>query len=146
MPLCQRYLSLHVVNLWVASVFFVHLCRHFLQDANCGNTLLLSLDLLVEDGLLSPSDLPPPQCGSPFSCYNLLPSTLSFCVSFCHPSKMFICILHLRPQLTFVPPVAPVLHRPVERIDYVKVAELKDAPVAKVMAQDLWHSSMLEAH
>ncbi|GJP73348.1 hypothetical protein CLOP_g4076 [Closterium sp. NIES-67] len=29
------------------------------QDANCGNTLLLSLDLLVQDGLLEPSDLPP---------------------------------------------------------------------------------------
>ncbi|CAI7780373.1 unnamed protein product [Closterium sp. NIES-54] len=29
------------------------------QDANCGNTLLLSLDLLVQDGLLHPSDLPP---------------------------------------------------------------------------------------
>ncbi|CAI5481008.1 unnamed protein product, partial [Closterium sp. Yama58-4] len=29
------------------------------QDANCGNTLLLSLDLLVQDGLLKPEDLPP---------------------------------------------------------------------------------------
>eukprot|EP00850_Spirogloea_muscicola_P003837 SM000016S01825 [mRNA] locus=s16:22618:27177:- [translate_table: standard] len=30
------------------------------QDANCGNTLLISPDLLVEDGLLSKSDLPAP--------------------------------------------------------------------------------------
>lgn len=29
------------------------------QDANCGNTLLLSLPLLVEDGLLEAGDLPP---------------------------------------------------------------------------------------
>eukprot|EP00271_Cylindrocystis_brebissonii_P005127 TRINITY_DN17072_c0_g1_i1.p1 TRINITY_DN17072_c0_g1~~TRINITY_DN17072_c0_g1_i1.p1 ORF type:complete len:652 (-),score=134.32 TRINITY_DN17072_c0_g1_i1:395-2350(-) len=30
------------------------------QDANCGNTLLVSLDKLVEDGLLEASDLPKP--------------------------------------------------------------------------------------
>lgn len=29
------------------------------QDANCGNTLLISLDQLVKEGLLRSQDLPP---------------------------------------------------------------------------------------
>lgn len=30
------------------------------QDANCGNTLLISLDELVKDGLLTKDELPKP--------------------------------------------------------------------------------------
>eukprot|EP00850_Spirogloea_muscicola_P022703 SM000307S11700 [mRNA] locus=s307:54041:58625:- [translate_table: standard] len=72
------------------------------QDANCGNRLLISPDILVEDGLLSESDLPAPMWGT-----LVFPSP-----SFCFSTEVN------RSQA-------------VERVDYDSVAKVKDALVAK---------------
>ena len=38
-----------------------YMASHFVfQDANCGNTLLISLEELVKDGLLEKHELPEP--------------------------------------------------------------------------------------
>eukprot|EP00850_Spirogloea_muscicola_P014804 SM000108S14248 [mRNA] locus=s108:349912:354504:- [translate_table: standard] len=74
------------------------------QDANCGNTLLISPDLLVEDGLLSESDLPAPMWGTP-----VFPS----------------------PSACFSTKVKDLNMGAVERVDYDNVAKVKDALVAK---------------
>lgn len=39
---------------------YITAVNDYLQDANCGNTLLISLEELVKDGLLKKEELPKP--------------------------------------------------------------------------------------
>lgn len=54
-------MKLYPANLaYCVAIIEWNLYGYTLQDANCGNTLLISLEELVKDGLLMENELPDP--------------------------------------------------------------------------------------
>lgn len=53
-------MSLNFIGVFTFYLMYIVLSVKNFQDANCGNTLLISLDELVKDGLLTKDELPEP--------------------------------------------------------------------------------------
>lgn len=86
-----------------------------MQDANCGNTLLISLEELVKDGLLMKDELPEKMWA-----FQLLDMSSK---SACDFKKMFLYRI-----LQFF----AVNAREMEHVEFATVADVKDPLIAKV--------------
>lgn len=104
----------------------------FLQDANCGNTLLISLEELVKDGLLTKEELPQPMWVVFFLYIFIFELTVMFEIN-CMTFYSHLCFIFLLYRLC----------SDSDRVNYPIIANLKNSLISKVNSQKSEESLLL---
>lgn len=96
------------------------------QDANCGNTLLISLEELVDDGLLKKEELPEPLWATlqhfPYNSLVFLDREILWNITW-HP--------------IFIVWYVSLFWRPTDRVNYSTISEIKDPLITKVNNEEI---------